>query len=137
MWITVTQLVVLVPDVHTALDSLRAGVVNDSRPLESWIGRGDSILSEDPYIPVALDQTPVVADPFMLPRIGQRDPEAVLALVGRIEAKEFDFVVLSFPLERDWWWERFHFGSNVMEAVGRAYEFSARAEAYYLYEPSP
>jgi len=137
VWVTATQVIVLAPDVHTALASLRGGSVSDNRPLEGWIDPEDSILSEDPYIPVALDQTPVVADPFMLPRIGERDPEAVLALVRRIEAKEFDFVVLSFPLERDWWWERFHFGSDVMEAVRRTYEFSARTEGYYLYEPSP
>jgi hypothetical protein len=137
IWIVATQLVVLLPDLHTAVDSLRSGGSDDGRPLEGRIDSGSTILSEDPYVPVALDQTPVVADPFMLPRIAERDPEAVQELIGRIESKEFDFIVLSFPLERDWWWESYHLGTDVIEAVGRAYEFSGREDGYYLYEPAP
>jgi hypothetical protein len=100
LWITTTQLVVLVPDVYTARAALTAGGDANHRPLEEWITVHDKILSEDPYVPIALGQVPVVMDPFMLLRIGKRHPDAVQALIERIEAREFDFVILTAPIER-------------------------------------
>ncbi len=135
LWIAVTHLVIRVPDVQGAVAAFRTGASHAHRPLERWIRVEDAILSEDPYVPVALGQTPVIADPFMLPRIGKRHPEAIDALVRRIEAREFDVIILLAPLERSWWWERFHFGSGVITAVDRAYTFSRGAEGYYLYTP--
>ena len=46
------------------------------------------LLSEDPYVPVSLDQDPVVLDPFMLLRIGRDHPAAVRALVDQVEVAE-------------------------------------------------
>jgi hypothetical protein len=82
---TTTHLVVLVPDVYSARDALTAGGNANHRPLQRWITAHDTILSEDPYVPVALGQVPVVMDPFMLLRIGTRHPDAVQALIERIE----------------------------------------------------
>jgi hypothetical protein len=136
LWMTTTHLVVLVPDVYTAAAALTAGSHSNHRPLEHWITPRDTILSEDPYVPIALGQVPVVIDPFMLLRIGKRNPDAVRALMERIEAREFDFVILTAPIERTVWWERFHFGSDVIQAVDRSYDFSGGAEGYYLYTPA-
>lgn len=135
LWMTTTHLVVLVPDVYSARDALTAGR-NTNRPLERWITAHDTILSEDPYVPVALGQLPVVMDPFMLLRIGKRHPDAVRALIQRIEAREFDLVILTAPIERTWWWERFHFGTDVIQAIDRSYDFSGGAEGYYVYTPA-
>jgi hypothetical protein len=87
---------VLVPDVYTAKAALAAGNANHL-PLEGLITAHDTILSEDPYVPVALGQVPVVADSFMLLRIGKRHPDAVQALIERIDAREFKFVILTAP----------------------------------------
>ena len=38
------------------------------------------------------------------------------------------------PLDRSWWNEE-HFGSDVVDAIDRAYRFAGREEGYYLYEP--
>jgi len=75
-------------------------------------------------------------DPFMLLRIGRSRPDAVQALIERIEAKEFNFVILTAPIERTEWWEKFHFGSDVIQAIDRSYDFSRGAEGYYLYTPA-
>jgi len=136
LWITTTHLVVLVPDVYTAMAALTAGGNANHRPLEGWITAHDTILSEDPYVPIALGQVPVVLDPFMLLRIGKRHPDAVQALIERIEAKDFNFVILTAPLERTEWWEKFHFGTDVIQAIDRSYDFSGGAEGYYVYTPA-
>jgi hypothetical protein len=136
LWITTTHLVVLVPDVYTARAALTAGGDANHRPLEEWITVHDKILSEDPYVPITLGQVPVVMDPFMLLRIGKSHPDAVQALIERIDAKEFNFVILTAPIERTEWWERFHFGSDVIQAIDRSYDFSRGAEGYYVYTPA-
>jgi hypothetical protein len=136
LWITTTHLVVLVPDVYTAMAALTAGGNANHPPLEGRITAHDTILSEDPYVPVALGQVPVVTDAFMLLRIGKRHPDAVRALIERIDAREFNFVILTAPIEQTYWWERFHFGSDVIQAIDRSYDFSGAAEGYYVYTPA-
>jgi hypothetical protein len=127
--------VVLVPDVYTAKAALAAGNANHL-PLEGLITAHDTILSEDPYVPVALGQVPVVADSFMLLRIGKRHPDAVQALIERIDAREFKFVILTAPIEQTSWWDTFHLGRDVVQAIDRSYEFSRGAEGYYVYAPA-
>jgi len=65
--------------------------------LDRLIGPGDRILSEDASIPIARGQVPAVLDAFMLPTIGARDPEALEALVERLEHHGFDRVILVYP----------------------------------------
>jgi hypothetical protein len=100
---------------------------------------GTTILSEDPYVPVSLGQTPVVLDAFMLLRLGREQPGAILDLIGRIEAQEFDLVVLVVPLEPldQPWWSEVDFGPDVVRAISEAYVFSGRTQGYYVYEPRP
>ena len=135
LWVTLTGFVVtLVPP---ALETARDEVTYDAEPLA---GLGDtriSVLSEDPYVPISLGQTPVVLDPFMLPRLADRYPDAIPDLVERIEAHEFDVVVLVQPLEpvdRPWWSD-LDLGLDVARAISREYGFVGRMQGYYLYEP--
>lgn len=96
------------------------------------------ILSEDPFVPVSMSRDPVVLDPFMLPRIGERNPDALEDLVRRIDAREFDVVVLTTALEPPdkEWWRDYHFGSEVTEALARSYSPIGRTQGYFLYEPT-
>lgn len=135
LWVTLTGFVVtLVPP---ALETARDEVTYDAEPLA---GLGDtriSMLSEDPYVPISLGQTPVVLDPFMLPRLAETYPDAIPDLVERIEAHEFDVVVLVQPLEpvdRPWWSD-LDLGLDVARAISREYAFAGRMQGYYLYEP--
>jgi hypothetical protein len=107
-------------------------------PLAGLATPRSSILSEDPYVPLSLGQTPVVLDPFMLLRLGRGQPEAVTTLAERIERREFDLVVLVVPLEPldQEWWQEYHFGPEIIQAVDRSYHFSSRVQGYYVYVPA-
>lgn len=135
LWTSTVGLVVtLVPDVRATI----SGEL-DSRaiPLEGLADADTAILSEDPYVPVSLGQTPVVLDPFMLLRLGQDRPEAVQDLIERIRSQDFELVVLLQPVQpvdRSWWTEQ-HFGPDVIRAIVDAYRPAGRVDGYYLYEP--
>jgi hypothetical protein len=135
LWILATGLVVLL------LPQVRATVAGSASyrldPLAGVATTNTTVLSEDPYVPVSLGQTPVVLDPFMLPRVGRRIPAAVDDIVRRIRARDFDIVVLVEPLnpvDRSWWNEE-DLGPAVVRAIADSYRFDGRAQGYYLYVP--
>jgi hypothetical protein len=126
--------VTLAPEVQAAING---ELTYRTDPLAGVADQRTSILSEDAYVPVSLGQTPVVLDAFMLLRLGEKDPGAIADLIRRIEAQEFDLVVLVEPLEplgRSWWSEE-DFGPDVVEAISEAYVFGGRTQGYYVYRP--
>jgi hypothetical protein len=135
LWVIGSGLAVtLAPPVQ---ETLRGEVSYDSEPLSALEVSPTSVLSEDPYVPLSLEQAPVVLDPFMLPRLADKAPDAIPDLVRRIEAQEFDVVVLVVPLEpvdRSWWAEQ-SLGLDVARAISRAYTYAGRMQGYYLYAP--
>lgn len=138
-WIGVTSVVVLMrSDIADALRTVRSGVsAYPAEPLEHYVSTDMTILSEDPGVPVQLGQTPVVFDPFMLLRLAEEDPSIVDRLVRRIDAREFDRVILREPLDdSETWWRDYHFGTPVAEAIMRSYTFEAKVRGYYLYVPT-
>jgi hypothetical protein len=141
LWVNLGALAVtVVPDLQPALASLRGGADDayGRRPLAGRATAATRLLSEDPYVPVSLGQRPVVLDPFMLLRIGRRDPAAAQRLVDRIHAHEFELIVLVEPLQpvdRSWWRDM-HLGAGVAEAVADAYVPDGTAQGYYLYRPA-
>jgi hypothetical protein len=135
LWVTLSGLVVtLAPEVQAAIKG-ESSYRTD--PLAGVANQQTSMLSEDPYVPISLGQTPVVLDAFMLLRLGEKDPGAIADLIRRIHAQEFDLVVLVEPLEplgRSWWSEE-DFGPDVVEAISEAYVFGGRTQGYYVYRP--
>lgn len=126
----------LVPGVRTAVDVARNGHPRPTIPLNDLIGPGDTVLSEDPYVPVALGRRPVVLDAFMVRRLDEVDPGLVDPLIERIERGAYDYVLLLEELDGgDFWWENFHFGLRVVEALRRAYEPIGERDGYLLYRP--
>jgi hypothetical protein len=139
LWVNLTGLVVVIlPDVRTTLASSPASRLYSSKPLSGRVSPTTKLLSEDPYVPVSLGQRPVVLDPFMLQRLGRRDPSAVARLVERIRAREFDLVVLVIPLQPvdTEWWREMHFGTPVVEALADSYVYSGTVDGYHLYRPA-
>jgi hypothetical protein len=128
----------LVPAVRGAVQSLRDPSLYSSDPLAGSATSSTKLLSEDPFVPVSLGQTPVVLDPFMLLRIGRDDPDARGELVNRITAREFELIVLVKKLEPfdQQWWRDYHFGTDVTRAIARSYRFRGKLQGYYLYEPT-
>jgi hypothetical protein len=107
-----------------------------ARPLGSSVSKTDSILSEDPYVPVSLGLRPVVLDAFMLARIAQARPALVETLVRRIERREFDVVVLIERLDPTGsWYTRFDFGRAVATAIADNYHLAQTVGGYYVYRP--
>ncbi len=139
VWIDLTGLAVTMgPDTREAINLLKAGRLPHSRPLTGRATSATPLLSEDAYVPVVLGQTPVVLDPFMLLRIGRKDPAVVQQLIDRIDARQFRYVVLVVPLQPvdQPWWNQMHFGPDVVRALARSYRYTGRDQGYYVYEPA-
>ena len=126
-----------VPDIRATIERGTLGYPID--PLTDLVRPGDEILSEDPYVPLSLGRDPVVLDPFMLLRLDRVDPEAVDELIDRIEEKRFTYLVMITSLERrnDYWWNEFHFGPRVVDAMRRSYVLQGRVDNYHVYRPAP
>ena len=97
------------------------------------------VLAEDPSISVARGDVPVVFDAWAIPKIEARHPEWVAQLAGRVDAAEFDYVVLLFRYEtvdpdfRGWY--RDEFGKTVMSAIKRRYYWVGEVDNFHLYAP--
>jgi xanthosine utilization system XapX-like protein len=139
VWAGATGVRGFVPDVREAITSAQTGRIPPAynpRPLAETIAPDDSLLAEDPGLPVLLGQTPIVLDAFMLRRLEQLKPEAVDILIRRIERREFDHVAMIIPLdEDDFWWQYYHFGLRVVRALRDAYVLDRHVDGYYIYRP--
>ena len=109
----------------------------EAEPLRGHVESRHAILSEDPYVPISVGQQPVVLDPWMLPIMGRQHPGWVADLARRVDAGEFDRVVLAQRLETapDDYRESI-FGEQVMSAVCRRYRFEAQVRGYWVYVPA-
>ena len=111
----------------------------DETFLDRMLDPADRILSEDASIPIMQGQVPVVLDPFLLPTIGAREPIAYGALIERLERREFDRVILAYPLNdapEDWY--VMQFGSSVVDAIEENYFLLEGRQTYlYVYAPRP
>jgi hypothetical protein len=105
------------------------------RPLGGIVDANDSILSEDPYVPVALGQRPVVLDAWALLRLGHRHPDWVAELSGRIEEGEFDRIILVNSIDFRSWYSSSHLGPEVAAAIRNSYQLVGVREGYYVYAP--
>jgi hypothetical protein len=135
LWATFSGFIVTLAPELEATVSAEASFTN--APLSDLATSRTSILSEDPYVPISLGQVPVVLDPFMLPRLAPRQPDAVPDLIDRIEDQEFDLVILVEPLEPldRTWWSELDLGLPVVRAISHAYTYSGRLQGYHVYEP--
>jgi hypothetical protein len=108
------------------------------RPPAGIFRPADRILSDDPYIPLALGQRPVVLDAFALLRIAEKHPKWQQDLIERLEAREFDKVVLLRPLGDAGWWREVHFGTPIVEAIRMNYRLERHLQTWrnvWIYVP--
>jgi hypothetical protein len=138
-WAGVTGIRGFVPDLRGVASSLRTGRAPqryNPRPLANVVPPGDTLLAEDPSIPILLGRLPIVGDPFMLRRLDEVQPEAVDVLVARIERGTFDHVALINSLDgEDGWWRDYHLGLRVVTALRKSYVLVGVVDGYYLYRP--
>lgn len=106
--------------------------------IEDYLEPTDKILSEDPGLAVARGQLPVVLDPFMFLRLGEKRPELVRHLVGRIERQEFDWIVLLYRPDTQygqWWYSNYNFGIRPIAAINQRYRAVEQVGRFFLYSP--
>ena len=105
-------------------------------PLRGFIDPDEAVLSEDPSILVLRDERPVVLDASMLPPIENREPAWTDGLAARVEAGEFDKVVLVRPIEDEDWYATVDFGATVSDAIRRSYRLEGTSPpGYWIYVP--
>jgi hypothetical protein len=97
------------------------------------------VLAEDPSIAVARGEVPVVLDAWAISKIERRHPEWVAQLADRVDAAEFDYVILLLRFETvdpDFkLWYRDEFGKTVMSAIKRRYTWVGEVDGFQLYVP--
>jgi hypothetical protein len=86
----------------------------------------DRILSQDPYVPVAVEQRPVVLDAFALLQLLKKHPDWQRDLIARINNHEFDKIVLYRDLTDVGWWAQIDFGTPVIQAIDKNYRIERR-----------
>jgi hypothetical protein len=124
------------PAVARAIDQVRDGSVPEpANPLAREIRPGDTVLSEDPAVPVLLGRLPVVLDAWVLLRLEDRHPGWIAGLAARVDRREFDVIVLVQPIDSTQWYRRLHFGPTIAAAIRRSYCLAGQPDRYYLYRP--
>jgi hypothetical protein len=139
IWSGATGVRGFVPALREAVTTLRTGETlpkYNPRPLADLVAPEDTLLAEDPSVPVLLGRTPIILDAFMLRRLDEVQPQIVDVLVARIEHGAFDHVVLINPLDgEDSWWRDYHFGLRLVGALRERYLLVGTVDGYYLYRP--
>jgi hypothetical protein len=139
LWgIGASAVVMVRPDLQAAVGSViheQGSSTDDQAELAREVGPQDTLLAEDPFVPVSLDRTPVVLDAWALLRLARSHPQWVAELAGRIEARAFDKIVLVYPVTFEAWYRELHFGAVVSEAIRENYRLAGRLGGYYLYVP--
>jgi hypothetical protein len=107
------------------------------KPLQGYIRPSDTLLSQDPSVPIAYGELPVVLDPFMLLRIDREHPEWGDELIRRLDQQVFDKIVMfGVPDPGALWWRTHHFGPRIAAAIFRNYRRAVTVSGYSIYVPS-
>jgi hypothetical protein len=128
-------------DTRGAVDKLlgRETASYPTHPLAGYVSRTDRILSEDPAIPLLLNERPLLVDAVSVRRVGLEHPEWIAALRDRIARDEFDKVVLVHPIEDNDWYQNKNFGRPIQDAIEKHYSLVARVPrqplVYWVYAP--
>ena len=132
-----SMLTKLWPEIRRSIDMLRTGEVHPFdviNPLSEYIAPETKLLSEDAYLPVLMNQRPIVTDAFMLLRIDQQYPEWVDGLIDRIKRQEFDVIVLFESVDRTgWYFNQICFGPRIITAIDENYEEVAAVYAHHVF----
>jgi hypothetical protein len=137
--VAVSALVLVRPPVQAAAVSVvrDEAEVSDEQRLAGVVGPAESMLSEDPYVPVVLGRAPVILDAWALQRIAENHPQWIAHLANRICDHEFDRILLVYPLDFRVWYEEVHLGRPVADAIREAYRSAGTQVGYHVYVPAP
>ncbi len=106
--------------------------------IREHIPAGSSVLTEDPLIELQMGVKPVVRDAYMFLRLAQKRPDLTRPLVERVEAREFDRILLLVDAAEglsNGWYSHMQFGPELIGAVVETYEPVAVAAGFHVYVP--
>lgn len=93
-------------------------------------------VAENSLWPVTANVAPVVADPFMLRVVSERDPKVSEPLAALLRERKVPVVLLMFNLEEyRWWYERTHFGPAIYQALHDNYVLAEFRPGVFVYRP--
>ena len=127
------------PETKGGLRSLVRGSETgfETRPLAGLVDEGDTVLSEDPTIPLLLGQRPLLLDSFIARAAMEDDPEVARAVAARVAAKEFDAVILVAALEPGTGlYDKQFLGRTVNDALRASYRIGYVERDLYVYVPT-
>jgi hypothetical protein len=108
-------------------------------PLARYLDSDDTVLSEDPAIPVLRGTEPVLLDAVSVRRVGLDHPEWLADLEQRLRRGTFDKVVLVHPVSDDLWYGERNFGPSIQRAIEDEYRLVAKVPNkpldYWVYAP--
>jgi hypothetical protein len=106
-------------------------------PLAGQVGPGP-LLSENPLVPVLRGVDPIILDPYAFRLMDERQPGFSRDLVRRVEAHEFQTIVLGHGIEEpgptDWY--RVLLGPTLRQAIRENYHFKGLIEDHHVFEPN-
>jgi hypothetical protein len=127
------------PETKGALRSLVRGSDTgfETRPLAGLVDEEDTVLSEDPTIPLLLDQRPILLDSFIARAALEDDPELTRTVAGRVTAKDFDAIVLVAGLAQGTGlFDKQFLGRTVNDAALANYRLGYVERDLYVYVPA-
>jgi hypothetical protein len=108
----------------------------EPNPLAGLVDEGDTLLSEDPTIPLLLGQRPILLDSFIARATLGDDPELARRLARRVAAREFDAIILVAGLAPGTGlFDRQFLGRTVNDAVLGSYRLGYVERDIYVYVP--
>jgi len=94
------------------------------------------VLSEDPLLPVFVNEKPYLLDPFML-RLAMQNDEAIHAsVVSDINSRKYSAIIfIKDPVVKKDWYSDIHFGKDFVANVLDNYQETRRVGEYVIYQP--
>lgn len=128
------------PALKTEYEKLTNGQPNQISALANYLAPYDSILSEDPLVPVIAGKTTVLQDAFMYKYVIAKYPEAEVALLDKLKKRDFEVVVLKHdPLNPIWfeWYNSVHLNKKFFDVLLENYFFEMEISDQRIYKPLP
>ncbi len=102
------------------------------------IDKSDSLISENPWLPIIMKRDVYILDPWMFRVIDREKLVLFVSFYQRLDKGQFDCVVFDKNPLDPWipkWFDYSHFGRNFLNHVFNHYKFRDNHDLYYIYTP--
>ncbi len=138
-WMGIFCLLAAIGMMRHDFNSLLKGKGRYPTELISFLNNYNSILSENPTIPLIAGKTVFLQDAFMYRLFVKTDKTAEAEMHQLLSKKKFEVIVLMYnaahPFQTNWYSE-IHFGSSFIELLNQNYRYSKQIGEHYIYLPN-